>query len=71
MRSKTLKGPINVALSFLVPARRRIFKDSRLLLPRDDPTRCGAYQSSASGSLELTSDAPWRPGLAARYAERS
>ena len=42
-----------------------------LLLQTDAPTVCGAYQSSASGSLGHPSDDSWRPGLAAKCPEQS
>ena len=41
------------------------------LPPTDPPIAYSAYQSNASGSLMLSSDDSWRPGLGARCAERS
>ena len=72
MHSITLKGPTNLALSFLVPARWRVFEESST----SSPTRCSyslwcLLKYSASGSLVLSSGDSWRPGLAAGCAARS
>ena len=71
MRSITLKGPKNLALSFSVPAKGESSKKVSLLLLPDAPTAYDACQSRAFGSLVLSSSDSWHPGLVVGCAERS